>query len=193
MGEKSLQKQQYIIETARKVFVEKGYIEVTMKDIVEACEISRGGLYLYYGSTEEIFKEVLKLEWEGDDSFDANIDEQITAADLMALFLKEHKKEILRKKNNLSVAVYEYFFHHKAPKKEHILRKQFDTGVMILTRLIESGVEAGEFYCDFPRETARNIMYVLEGLKITAHTIGISEAGIDRELLFLMQGLIIEE
>ena len=29
-----------------------------MKDIVEACEISRGGLYLYFGSTAEIFLEV---------------------------------------------------------------------------------------------------------------------------------------
>ncbi|MDE5865799.1 MAG: TetR/AcrR family transcriptional regulator, partial [Lachnospiraceae bacterium] len=40
MGEKSVQKKQYILETARKVFVEKGFKNVTMKDIVEACEIS---------------------------------------------------------------------------------------------------------------------------------------------------------
>jgi AcrR family transcriptional regulator len=46
MGEKSVQKRNYILETARKVFVEKGYKNVTMKDIVDACEISRGGLYL---------------------------------------------------------------------------------------------------------------------------------------------------
>ena len=51
MGEKSVQKKQYILETARKVFAEKGYKNVTMKDIVEACEISRGGLYLYFDST----------------------------------------------------------------------------------------------------------------------------------------------
>ena len=55
MGEKSLQKKKYILETARKVFMEKGYKNVTMKDIVEACDISRGGLYLYFGSTAEIF------------------------------------------------------------------------------------------------------------------------------------------
>lgn len=47
MSDKSVQKQKYIIETARNVFMEKGFKEVTMKDIVEACGISRGGLYLY--------------------------------------------------------------------------------------------------------------------------------------------------
>ena len=47
MGEKSVQKKRYIVEKAREVFVEKGFKKVTMKDIVEACDISRGGLYLY--------------------------------------------------------------------------------------------------------------------------------------------------
>ena len=61
MGEKSVQKKRYILENARKVFMEKGFKKVTMKDIVEACEISRGGLYLYFESTNQIFLEVLKL------------------------------------------------------------------------------------------------------------------------------------
>ena len=62
MGDKSVQKKKYILETARKVFVEKGFKKVTMKDIVEACEISRGGLYLYFDNTSQIFLEVLKME-----------------------------------------------------------------------------------------------------------------------------------
>lgn len=44
MGEKSVQKKRYIVEKARDVFMEKGFKKVTMKDIVEACDISRGGL-----------------------------------------------------------------------------------------------------------------------------------------------------
>ena len=58
MGEKSVQKKRYIVEKAREVFVEKGFKKVTMKDIVEACDISRGGLYLYFENTSQIFMEV---------------------------------------------------------------------------------------------------------------------------------------
>ena len=58
MGEKSELKREYILKKAKDVFAHKGYRTVTMKDIVEACDISRGGLYLYFGSTEEIFEGV---------------------------------------------------------------------------------------------------------------------------------------
>ena len=67
MGDKSAQKKKFIVETARQVFKKKGFKEVTMKDIVEACDISRGGLYLYFQNTKEIFEEVLKLEQEDSD------------------------------------------------------------------------------------------------------------------------------
>lgn len=194
MSEKAVQKKKYILETARKVFMEKGFKDVTMKDIVEACEISRGGLYLYFADTGEIFIEVLKMETEEkDDVFSDSIGEDATAADILALFLKEQKKELLRRKNSLTVAIYEYFFANKVPKKENALRKQFEEAVKIIEKLIEAGVEAGEFYCDDPRGAARNIMYVLEGLKIAAHTRGITEETVDREVLYIMQGLIIDD
>lgn len=194
MGEKSEQKKRMIVETARKVFMEKGFKNVTMKDIVEACEISRGGLYLYFGSTTEIFQEVLKLEAEeADDVFSRNITDDATAADILALFLKEQKKELLRKKNTLNEAIYEFHFASDIPKKENTLKKQFDAAVKIIHKLIEAGAENGEFYCEDSLGTARNIMYVLEGLKISAQTIGITQETVDRELLYILKGLTIEE
>lgn len=194
MGEKSTQKRQFILETAKKIFMEKGYKSVTMKDVVEACGISRGGLYLYFGSTKDIFMEILRLEsQEADDLFSSNIAEDAVPSDILALLLKEQKKEILRKKNSLTVAIYEYFFENKVAKKENMLRMQFDGAVAVMEKLITDGVERGEFYCDDPLGCARNIMYVLEGLKVAANTIGITERTVDDELLYIMQGLVLEE
>lgn len=193
MGEKSAQKKQYILNTARSVFVEKGFKNVTMKDIVEACEISRGGLYLYFDSTEQILMEILQMEaQETDDVFTDHISEGDTAADILTLFLKEQKKELLQKKNNLTVAVYEYFFSHKSTDKNNMLYKQFDAGVRVLEKLIQAGIASGEFYCENPRGAATNIMYVLEGMKINAQTFGITEKMVDEQLLYIMQGLIVE-
>lgn len=193
MGEKSVQKKQYIIDTSRKVFAEKGFKNVTMKDIVEACEISRGGLYLYFESTDQILMEILHMEAEEtDDLFTEHISEGDTAADILTLFLKEQKKEILQKKNSLTVAVYEYFFVHKSADKNNMLRKQFDAGVKVLERLIEAGIASGEFYCEDPKGAASNIMYVLEGMKINAQTFGITEKMVDEQLLYIMQGLVID-
>ena len=147
MGDKSNQKRKLILETSRKIFMEKGYKRVTMKDIVEACGISRGGLYLYFGSTGEIFTEVLKMEsQETDDVFSGAITEDATASDILALLLKEQKKEILRKKNSLTVAVYEYFFENRPAKRDNLLRTRFDEAAAVMEKLITDGVESGEFY-----------------------------------------------
>ena len=62
MGEKSVHKRALIVEAARRVFVEKGFRAVTMKDIVDACGISRGGLYLYFNNTAEVFQAVLEAD-----------------------------------------------------------------------------------------------------------------------------------
>lgn len=87
MGEKSLLKKEYILQKAREVFAEKGYRAVTMKDVVDACQISRGGLYLYFDSTKELFLAVLKKESEeADDTFSREIREDATAADILTLF-----------------------------------------------------------------------------------------------------------
>lgn len=194
MSDKSAQKKKYIVEKAREVFLEKGFKEVTMKDIVEACDISRGGLYLYFQNTKELFEEVLKFEQEDtDDVFDRNITKEATPSDILALFLKEQKKEILSKKPSLNVAIYEYFFRHKVPSKDNLLKKQFDGAVYVIEKLIQAGIQSGEFYCEDPRGAARNIMYVLEGIKIASNTRGIQEAAVDREILYVMQGLVAEE
>lgn len=194
MGEKSVQKKRYILENARKVFMEKGFKKVTMKDIVEACEISRGGLYLYFESTNQIFLEVLKLESEeADDVFSDSIKEDATASDILILFLREQKKELLRKKDTLTQAIYEFYFENNLPKKDNILKKQFDSAVKIIEKLIEAGAENGEFYCEDCEGTARNIMFVLEGLKISAQTIGVTSEAVDREILYILRGLGVEE
>ena len=42
------------------------------------------------------------------------------------------------------------------------MKKQFDSAVKIIEKLIEAGVDNGEFLCEDCEGTARNIMFVLE-------------------------------
>ena len=174
--------------------MEKGFKRVTMKDIVEACDISRGGLYLYFNSTEEIFMEVLRMESEEtDDVFSGNVKEDSTATDILMIFLKEQKKELMRKKDTLTQATYEFYFENKLSKKDDILKKQFESAVFVLRKLIETGVESEEFYCEDPESAARNIMLVLEGLKISAQTIGVTSESADKQLLYILKSLGVED
>ena len=127
MGDKSKRKKQYIVETAKQVFLEKGFKNVTMKDIVEKCNISRGGLYLYFGSTEEVFSEVIRQEAINAEAFFETVSEEATAAEMLLLFLKEQKRVIQSGEKALTQAVYEFYFAgQEISEQENIIKKEFD-------------------------------------------------------------------
>ena len=194
MGEKSARKKQFIIKKAREVFAQRGYKDVTMKDIVDACQISRGGLYLYFDSTKEIFLEVLNAKDDGEENvFAEAVNGKATSADLLALFLQEQKRELCNQENSLTVAIYEFFFANKMEKHENPLHSQFDSAVRVIEKLIADGVRSGEFVCPDPKGAARNIMYVLEGLRVMSQTVGITEKTVNKEILYLMKGIINEQ
>lgn len=190
MSEKSAQKRNLILENAKNVFVERGFKNVTMKDIIDASGISRGGLYLYFSSTREIFLEVLQREAaQNDNVFSENFTEETTAADILYLFLQEQKKELFRKKDNLTVAIYEFYFGEAAEGKGKELKKQFDKATKIVAKLIEAGVEEEIFYCEDCMGAALNIMYTFEGMKVASKTMGIKEATVDKEIDYILSQL----
>src|SRR5437867_4168849 len=50
-----------ILESAHRVFSQKGYREAKMDEIAEGLGLSKPALYRYYMSKEELFREILRL------------------------------------------------------------------------------------------------------------------------------------
>ncbi len=187
MGAKSELKKQYIIETARQVFMDKGFKDVTMKDIVEACKISRGGLYLYYSSVEEVFLDVLKAaDDENDNAIGQAVRKHASSAEILGLFLEEQKKELLSTEGSLSTAVYEYAFLHKGTET---LRARFLDAVGVIELLIRTGSRQGDFDCPDPHRAALNAMYIIEGLKISAAAQGIAARDVEYEFDVILDSI----
>lgn len=190
MGDKSVQKRKYIIEKARTVFYKNGYRAVTMKDIVEACDISRGGLYLYFASTKELFEAVVEEEQTGIETLiESARADGATPGEIMLMYLDGQKKAILKKKDNLTAAIYEYLFENKSSKNDNPVKKQFHENVAALQKLITEGVEQEWMVCEDVAEAARNISYTIEGLKLSAWTMGVTAEDVDREIEYIMGSL----
>ncbi len=191
MSDKSVQKKKYIVETARKVFAAKGFKTVTMKDVVEACDISRGGLYIYFDSTESLFEEVLKNELlKSDTDVETGAETAITNSDILTLFFRQQKKDILNNRDSLIIAMYEYCFMTKTTGAKTLMDKEVYAASSFLEKLLKAGNSTGEFEVEDPKKTARNMVYVLEGLKLLNRTGDISEKMIDDEFVFLLQGIL---
>ncbi|SHM51764.1 transcriptional regulator, TetR family [Anaerosporobacter mobilis DSM 15930] len=52
------QTQEKIVEASIKLFIEKGYEQTTIQDILDALNLSKGGLYHHFKSKEEILEAV---------------------------------------------------------------------------------------------------------------------------------------
>ncbi|TMI08888.1 helix-turn-helix transcriptional regulator [Candidatus Bathyarchaeota archaeon] len=50
-----------ILESAHRVFSQKGYREATMDEIAEGLGLTKPALYRYYKSKEELFREIFRL------------------------------------------------------------------------------------------------------------------------------------
>ena len=50
-----------ILEAAKTCFLEKGFQNTTMEDVIEKVSLSKGGVYYYYGSTYEMIYDFMKL------------------------------------------------------------------------------------------------------------------------------------
>jgi len=59
LSEKATQKIEQICRTAAKVFSTKGYINATLIDVSLAARLSKGGIYHYFGSKEELLAVIL--------------------------------------------------------------------------------------------------------------------------------------
>jgi AcrR family transcriptional regulator len=54
-----------IVKAAYEVFAKSGYHDTTMDDIAERLNVSKGALYQYFSSKEELFRAILAARFQG--------------------------------------------------------------------------------------------------------------------------------
>ena len=130
---------------AMKLFAKRGFKDVTMKDICEATQLSRGGLYLHYGSTRQIFAEIIDdLMGCQEDEFSEKISNNISAKTILTDVLERYEREMKDSQGALSVAIYEFFSSENA-SENNALAKQYQKSRVMWRQLLEYGIERGEF------------------------------------------------
>ncbi|MDD3170006.1 MAG: TetR/AcrR family transcriptional regulator [Eubacteriales bacterium] len=184
MAEKGIKTKRYIVNTAAGLFSQKGFTAVTMKDICDACKLSRGGLYRHFGSTREVFIEVLERDKnDAEESINQAIALGLSAKKLLEGFFQLQKNDIAYNKNRIEVAVYEFSVAY--PGQKEYLEERFYATVKIFAKLIGYGQERGEFLEGEAMMLAEHIVIFLEGLKLSSKIIGISEEFLTKQFAIL--------
>ena len=83
-----------IIDISYPLFAKNGFNKITMKDICDVTNLSRGGLYSHFSSTGEVFDAILeKLNQKDEMNFYKEMEKSISAIEIMnrALVLMENE------------------------------------------------------------------------------------------------------
>ncbi len=182
--DKKQQKREAIIERAKVVFSKKGLIDATMKDIIEECGISRGGIYLYFNSVDEIFLAV--IEHRSQRKFDdvrEMITNQVPFETILDKYFEDHRARLLHSiSDSMLRAMYEFYYTHKTVESSALQEAQLTETKRTIHEIFQVGVLQGILRDEALEIIAENYMFVIEGLGILALTGHLSATAIDNQI-----------
>lgn len=192
MGRKGVLTKLNIKNQSIKVFVRKGFKNVTMKDICEATNLSRGGLYRYYSDTRQIFTEIINDIMNNQrDEFSESIERHLSAKDILLNVFDRYKSEMQDSQNSLSVAIYE-FFSSESGKNENVMAQQYEKSREMWKRLLEYGIERGEFNVINVDAVFDLIVFSYQGVRMCGTISPINEA-IPNRIIDMLKKIILKD
>ncbi len=160
------QRRQNILKVAKRLFVEKGFKSVTVANIAEKAELSKGAIYLYFSSKEEIYAQILLTDIE---RFHKEISQIFnggkSAADILLdfadayidIFLKEREQfrilmNFMLQADNLNLS--------RETRKQII--SEMNRTISLIEKILQYGVDSGELTLE--KQDVRKMRNALWGL-----------------------------
>jgi AcrR family transcriptional regulator len=145
-----------LIQTAETLFIEKGYEQTTVSDIVKKINVAQGTFYYHFDSKAGILQAVVeksirireeelrRVLRNGSDDPAAQLNEMINSILRISLLNKKLLTEIHKESNSIL---------HDRTMKEFMERL-----VPLLTEVVERGVVEGRFSVPHPLETVEVLL-----------------------------------
>ena len=176
MGKKGDETKRFILEKALSLFAEKGFKNVTMKDICMETGLSRGGLYRHYESTHQIFSEIVDtLMSRQDNELSEKMKNKVPAPIILDEILERYKKEMLDSSGSLSIAILEFYSENQSDNNDNMLFNQYLYSKEMWKNFISYGVERGEFKKVDSEEMIDLIIFSYQGVRMFATILPIDE------------------
>ena len=172
-------KRMEIIQKSLQLFMEKGYEQTTITNIIQAANVSKGGLYHHFTSKEEILDVVIHHLIDEDMkrftsiqlSKNMNAIEKFNSLFILSESKPQHLVEIIENSTRYPNSLFH--FRAKELSKER--------SIPSIVNVIEQGIEEKVFYTMYPVEVGE-ICYILSRSLFENITEDTTVAGIERKV-----------
>lgn len=184
-GGKKERTRDFIIETARKLFCEKGFSNVTMKDVCDSAQISRGCLYSHFSGTAEIFVAVLGRLDSDSDGIMEGIAQNLGAPEILERALSVMREEMADTSSSLSLAMTEFGGGRKSPE----LAGFWNAWEEKWMKFLEYGIRRNEFSADGAGHL-RSFLFAYQGARLWSLSVDFDAAAFDAVADTLKKGIV---
>lgn len=158
-----------ILKAARKLFFERGFKSVTVDLIAAKAEVSKGSIYLYFESKEEIYTQILiSSNIERHKDIENFSKQEGTASELLLLFVRNYIDFFFENKELFRILMT--FMLHA---DNMILNEDQNTqlihttneNIRVIKEILQKGIDSGEFVSGINvRQTQNAIWGLLNGV-----------------------------
>jgi AcrR family transcriptional regulator len=158
------------VDAALRVTQTKGYEQMSIQDVLDAVDASRGAFYHYFDSKQALLEAMVDRIADG---ALAVVEPVVDDPDLAAIpKLERFFSGIAQFKTDRKALMLEFIkvwtSDDNAVMREKVRRTMIGRVAAILARIIEQGMREGVFAIDSPAETAAILMMLLTGFQDTA-------------------------
>jgi len=160
----SQERKDQIMNAAEEVFSKKGFSDARMDDIAGETGLSKGTLYLYYKSKDDLIIAILDRIFQREFKAFENIDlSKISASEAIWTFTDRTSKDVKMMMRILPIT-YEFMglaFRNKFVQKT--FKTYLNHYMDILIPIIQHGIDSGEFRSADAKEIAIAMGAIMEG------------------------------
>jgi TetR/AcrR family transcriptional repressor of mexJK operon len=178
-------KENIILDAARKRFAHYGFSKVTMDEIASDVEMGKASLYYYFPTKEDLFRAVILQEQnELKKNIELILEKSVCASDKLQEFVELRMKFFQILLNLGTLSVHSFLDTKSLFKKLFFDFEKIELGY--IQKIIEEGKNKNEFYSNLPEETAQIFLHIIQGLR--CRVIGWSKGqGLDEEAQVSLQ------
>ncbi|MBT2652888.1 MULTISPECIES: TetR/AcrR family transcriptional regulator [Oceanobacillus] len=184
-------RREHLLEAALECFSAKGYYASTVDDIVRYSNLSKGSVYNYFKSKEEIFIHLLKKKrQEMVEDLTIKLAKINSPLEKLKFWIREDIPFSLEKKKFMRIHVEFWLYSTDSPEVQHILVERFDDMFGLTKEIIEQGQKTGEIKQDIDAEAAASMFWSLhDGIWLHA-VIGYDESKLEARIKEMERVLI---
>lgn len=163
-----------------------------MKDVCEATGLSRGGLYMHYGSTGQIFADIINEMMSGlKDEVAVKLEQGVSATVILDELLARYQSEMLDRSGSLGLAFYEYYSGIPLSDDNAMLKQYYISKEMLRT-LIEYGIDSGEFKRVNVNAVVDLLLFSYQGVRMLSSIMPLDDDDIPMGMIREIRGWIVK-